>query len=336
MRTIAVVGATGAVGQEILDILAERSFEAERVRLFASDRAPGRTLPVYGVDVPVESLTYDSFKDVNIAFFSAGAEVSRNFVPHAVASGCYVIDNSSAYRHDREVPLVVPPVNGHVLERLDGMVIANPNCTTAIIATALGPLHRRFGLRIVEMVSFQAVSGAGRIGMAELEEQIGEEALDAPRRTPRAFPARIVSNVIPCIGTVLRDGYTSEERKFHFETGKILGISGLHASATCVRVPVMRSHSAAVTAHFEKDISPDAARECLSAAPGIIVVDDPGAGKFPMPIDATGRDECLVGRIRNGGPYGSRSISFFISGDQLRRGAALNAVEIAEVLVCSR
>ena len=330
-KILAVVGATGAVGGEILKILVERRFPIRRIVLLASRRSAGAKIRFSGAYYPggyhpVTELSNGSFKGVDIAIFSAGTDTSREFGPIAQKAGCIVIDNSSAFRMDPDVPLVIPEINAKALKGHRG-IIANPNCTTAIALMALWPLHREYGLERVVASSYQAVSGAGARAIAELERQIGD-----PDAVPEVFPHRIAGNVIPQVDSFLANGYTKEEMKLQYEGGKIMYLPSFRASVTCVRVPVERSHSIAISAQFVRTPSPERAREVLAAAPGIRVVDTPEDHEYPMPRDASGRDECLVGRIRTDIAL-DNALSFFVVGDQLRKGAALNAVQIAERLL---
>jgi len=332
---VAVVGATGQVGEEMRAILAERRFPADEVRFFASARSAGRVLPWAGRAVPVEEADRADFSGIDIALCSAGAAASRTLAPRLAQGGAVVVDNSSAWRMDPDVPLVVSEVNPEALARIGKGIVANPNCTTMIAMPALGPLHREAGLRRLVVSSYQAVSGKGRAGVSELADQLAktagaaEELVHDPRRVefpaPAAFVAPIAHNVIPFAGTAVDDGSgeTDEEQKFRNEARKILAEPELSVTCTCVRVPVFTGHAVSIVAEFERELSPRAALEILAHAPGVRLVD------VPTPLEATGTDVSLVGRVRraDGG-----ALALFVAGDNLRKGAALNAVQIAELL----
>jgi len=327
---VAIVGATGAVGEEMRLCLEERGFPVKELRLLASARSKGKRLPFRGGEVEVEELTHDSFAGIDIALFSAGGSISKEFAPSAAAAGAVVVDNSSAFRLDPDVPLVVPEINPEAVAERPRGIVANPNCTTIVSLMALAPLHEAFGLEAVIASSYQAVSGSGSQGIAELDEQI--RALSEGREVvPRVYPKQIAYNVIPQIDVFTENGYTKEEMKMQNESRKILGVPELKVSCTCVRVPVHRSHSVAVTAKFSKPVTPDAARAAFDGKPGIRVVDNPEAGLFPVPLDTTGKDDCLVGRIRTNLVL-DKALDLWVVGDQVRKGAALNAVQIAELL----
>jgi len=327
---VAIVGATGAVGEEMRLCLEERNFPIGELRLLASARSKGKRLPFRGGEVEVEELTHDSFSGIDIALFSAGGSISKEFAPSAAEAGAVVVDNSSAFRLDPDVPLVVPEVNPEAVAERPRGIIANPNCTTIVSLMALAPLHEAFGLEAVIASSYQAVSGSGAQGIAELDEQI--RALAEGREVvPKVYPKQIAYNVIPQIDVFTENGYTKEEMKMQNESRKILGVPDLKVSCTCVRVPVHRSHSVAITAKFSKLVSPEEARAAFEGKPGIRVVDDPEAGLFPVPLDTTGKDECLVGRIRRNLVL-DNTLDLWVVGDQVRKGAALNAVQIAEIL----
>ena len=331
--TVAIVGATGAVGGELIDCLERRNFPLSQLRLFASARSAGRALLFRGQGVTVEELTEDSFPGVDIALFSAGGATSRRFVPMAVRQGAVVVDNSSAFRMEPGVPLVVPEVNGEAADRHLG-IIANPNCAAIIAVMALWPLHRHDRIRRVIAATYQAASGAGAAAMEELRASTaaylaGETYTNRVLAHPYAF--NLFSHdtrVDPATG------YNDEETKFTRELRKIMQDPELRIGVTCVRVPVLRAHSIALTVEFEQPVSPDQARELLAAAPGIRIVDDVAGNHFPMPREASGQDDVLVGRIRRdtSDPTGC-SLALFVAGDQLLKGAALNAVQIAERLV---
>ena len=330
---IAIVGATGAVGAELIACLERRFLPVSRLRLLASPASAGRKLRFRGVDITVEALTEDSFAGVDIAFFSAGASVSRRFAPLALAAGARVIDNSSAFRLDPAVPLVVPEANGAALDG-PARLVANPNCVAAIATVALAPLVAAWSIRRLSLVTYQSASGAGAAAMAELREATAA-ALEGRPHAPQVLPHPYAFNLFSHNAAVdPQTGYNGEELKVIAETRRILGLPALPIGVTCVRVPVLRAHSMAVTVRFEDHVTPGQVRERLARAPGLRLVDDPAANRFPMPCEATGADEVLVGRIRTdlGDPSG-RSIALFLSGDQLLKGAALNAVQIAEALL---
>jgi aspartate-semialdehyde dehydrogenase len=331
-KHVAVAGATGAVGTEMLKCLEERDFPVGKLTLLASARSVGKKLLFRGEEVEVKELTPDAFAGVEIALFSAGAGRSREFAPAAVEAGVVVIDNSSAFRMDDKVPLVVPEVNAADARAHEG-IIANPNCTTIVTLMGLNPLHEIFGgVRTVIASSYQAVSGSGAGGINELEEQVKALSEGAALPELNVYPCQIAFNVIPQVDAFLENGYTKEEMKMENEGRKILHVPDLKASVTCVRVPVYRSHSVAVTAQFADKPGVDEARAAIEAAPGVGLVDDPARGKFPTPLDTTNKDDCLVGRIREDIVL-ENALTFWVVGDQVRKGAALNAVQIAEVLL---
>ncbi len=330
---VAVVGATGAVGIEMIETLEKRNFPVKSLRLFASERSVGKKLKYKGSDVTVELLTKDIFQGIDFALFSAGASRSKEFAGPAVAAGCVVIDNSSAFRMEPDVPLVVPEVNPDDAKRHKG-VIANPNCSTAIMLVAVYPLHKVNPVKRIVVSTYQAASGAGAKAMAELEEQSAKVLRGEKEIRADALPQRIAFNLFPHVDVFLDNGYTKEEMKFVNESRKIMHHPTLKIAATCVRVPVYRAHSEAVNIEFERPITPAEARAILAKAPGVQVVDDPANKKYPMPIDASGMYDCLVGRIRQDvSRDDGRGLDLFVSGDQLLKGAALNAVQIAELLV---
>ena len=326
---IAVVGATGAVGAELLDVLARRAFPVGKLRLLASGRSAGKRLRFRDDEFPVEELGEDSFAGIDLAFFSAGGDLSRKYVPVAVASDAVVIDNSSVFRMDPTVPLVIPEINGADARQHRG-IIANPNCTTAVTLMALYPLHLAFGLRRVFASSYQAVSGSGARAIAELKRQVGEAIEDRPP-TKDIYPHPIAFNVLPHVDAFLENGYTKEEMKMQSEGRRIMHLPDFQASVTCVRVPVYRAHSVAVSAEFERAVNLKEAREVLARAPGLDLLDEPQRNIYPMPLAAAGKDNCQVGRIRLDCAF-ENGLAFWVSGDQLLKGAALNAVQIAELL----
>lgn len=330
---VAIVGATGAVGQELLTILRERTFPITRLRAFASARSAGRTVTFAGGEVVVEALPADGDLGADVVFSSAGGSVSKAHARSWAEHGAVVIDNTSAWRMDERVPLVVPEVNPDAALAHRG-IVANPNCSTIIAIMALAPLHRAFGLTRATVATYQAVSGAGAAGIAELEEQT-RAVLAGADATPAKFRHPIAFNLFSHDSDVGDDGYNVEERKLLLESRKILGAPDLAISATCVRVPVFRAHSEAIHAEFSRPVAEAEARAVLAAATGVRLVDDRETNTFPMPLDASGRDDVLVGRLRADASKPG-AIALFVAGDQIRKGAALNAVQIAEVLVRQR
>jgi aspartate-semialdehyde dehydrogenase len=340
---IAVVGATGAAGTELLRVLERRNFPVASLRAIGSERSVGKPVRFRGESIPVEKLADRSFDKIDIAFFSAGGDVSRQYVPVACQVDAIAIDKSSAFRMEPHVPLVIPEINADDLRRHRG-VIANPNCTTTVMLMALYPLHRIFHVRRVFAASYQAVSGSGTQGVEELIRQTKEAAREPescykPGSTIPAtkasaatvYPHPIAFNLLPHIDSFLESGYTKEEAKMQDEARKIMHLSRLRVSATCVRVPVYRAHSVAVSAEFERPLSVEQAREILSKAPGLELVDEPHNNRYPMPLSVAGKDNCQVGRVRLDCAF-ENGLSFWVSGDQLLKGAALNAVQIAELL----
>ena len=327
---VAVVGATGAVGVEMIKTLEKRHFPAGKLTLLASARSAGRKLKFKGQDIAVKELTKDSFKGIDIALFSAGGGISREFAPIAAKAGCVVIDNSSAFRMDDSVPLVVPEINAADVKRHHG-IIANPNCTTAITLMALYPLHQAFNVRRIFASSYQAVSGTGAKAIEELERQVGQIVSGKPV-TKEVYPHQIAFNVLPHVDSFLPTGYTKEEMKMQNEGRKIMHHETFRASVTCVRVPVYRAHSVAVSAEFEKPVTVEAARSALGRAPGIDVVDAPEKTEYPLPLYVAEKYNCQVGRIRLDCAL-ENGLCFWVAGDQLLKGAALNAVQIAEELM---
>ena len=329
---VAVVGATGAVGVELIRCLEERRFPLSKLRLLASARSAGRTLPFRGQELAVHELQEDSFRGVDIALFSAGSGISKRFAPLAVEQGAVVVDNSSAFRRDPAVPLVVPEINPQTIESHRG-IIANPNCSTIITITPLWPVHRRNPIRRMLVCTYQAASGAGAAAMEELRESTRAYLEDRPY-LPTVLPHPYAFNLFSHNSNIdPANGYNEEEMKVVHETHKIFGDGAIRIAATCVRVPVLRAHSIAINFECERPITPAEVRDIVGAAPGVRLVDDPERNYFPMPKDATGGDPVLVGRIRSdiSDPSG-RSIALFVAGDQLLKGAALNAVQIAELL----
>jgi aspartate-semialdehyde dehydrogenase len=326
---IAIVGATGAVGAELLRVLEKRNFPVADLRTIASARSTGRSVRFHDELIPVQELVEQSFDKIDIAFFSAGGKVSREFVPMARRAGAIVIDNSSVFRMDSDVPLVIPEINAADAYNHSG-VIANPNCTTAIALMAIYPLHRAFGVRRVFAASYQAVSGSGARAIDELREQV-KNALQDRQLTAQIYPHPIAFNLLPHVDSFLESGYTKEEMKMQNEGRKIMHLPEFQASVTCVRVPVYRAHSVAISAEFEQPISLERAREVLAKAPGLELVDEPENNRYPMPITVAEKDNCQVGRVRVDCAF-DNGLSFWVSGDQLLKGAALNAVQIAELL----
>jgi aspartate-semialdehyde dehydrogenase len=326
---VAIVGATGAVGQEFLALLAERSFPIATLRLFASPRSAGLTRTFAGEPLTVEPLPDDGDLGADIVFSSAGGSVSRAHAWRWAEHGAVVIDNTSAWRMDDRVPLVVPEINPEAADGHQG-IIANPNCSTIIALMALAPLHRAFGLTRATVATYQAVSGAGQAGIDELDRQ-SRAALAGERLTTSAFHHPIAFNLFSHDTEVGEDGYNVEERKMMLESRKILALPGLRLSATCIRVPVFRAHAVAAHAEFDRPVTESEARQVLGRADGVRLVDDRASNTFPMPTLASGRDEVLVGRIR-ADASSPGAIALFVVGDQVRKGAALNAVQIAESL----
>jgi aspartate-semialdehyde dehydrogenase len=328
---VGIVGATGAVGAELLRVINERELPLDSLRLFASPRSAGRELDFRGQAHTVEALHAEGLGECDLVFFSAGGGTSKEWAPVAAERGAVVIDNSSAFRYQPDVPLVVPEVNPEAARAHQG-IIANPNCTTIILVVALAPLHRLGGLKRVVVATYQSASGAGARAMAELESQT-KTVLEGGSVELEVFPQPIAFNLFPHIDSFLpeEDMATKEEMKVVWETRKIMGLPQLAAVSTCVRVPVRRAHSEAVFAEFERPVSVAAARAALVEAPGVRVVDDPAAGQYPTPLLADGEDDVLVGRLRPD-PTCEHGLCLFLAGDQLRKGAALNAVQIAELL----
>jgi aspartate-semialdehyde dehydrogenase len=327
---VAVVGATGAVGTEMMDVLEERAFPVDALVPLASSRSAGGTVTFRGEDLPVQVLTKDSFQEVDVALFSAGTDVSREYAPIAAQQGVVVIDNSAAWRMEPEVPLIVPEVNRHEIFRHKG-IIANPNCSTIQMVVALKPLHDHARVKRIVVTTLQSVSGTGKEAMDELMEEC-KDLLSFKEPTPKVYPYQIAFNCLPHIDEFLPSGYTKEEMKLVNETRKIMGDQTIQITATTVRVPVYVSHSEAVNIETERKLTAHEARALLAAAPGIVVFDDPSRKLYPMPLDAAGKDEVYVGRVREDEsiPHG---LNLWVVADNLRKGAALNAVQIAECLI---
>ncbi|NWF51625.1 MAG: aspartate-semialdehyde dehydrogenase [Nitrospirae bacterium] len=327
---VAVVGATGAVGREMVQTLEEREFPIEKLRVFASERSEGKKIEYKDKDIPVEVLKDDSFEGIDIALFSAGAERSKIWAPVAVKSGCVVIDNSSQWRMDPDVPLVVPEVNPDDIKWHKG-IIANPNCSTIQMVVVLKPIHDVAKIRRVVVTTFQSVSGTGQKAMDELLQQT-TDILNFKNVKCNVYPYQIAFNVLPHIDKFLENGYTKEEMKMVNETKKIMGDNSIRVTATTVRVPVFRGHSESVNIETERKLTANEVRAILSGAPGIIVFDVPHKNVYPIPINVAGRDETYVGRIREDESI-ENGINMWIVADNLRKGAALNAVQIAERLI---
>jgi aspartate-semialdehyde dehydrogenase len=343
LPTLAVVGATGAVGTVMCELLSARKNVWGEIRLIASPRSAGKTIVVRGEELTVQALAPEAFDGVQVAMFDVPDEVSAEWAPIAASRGAIAVDNSAAFRMDPDVPLVVPEINPEQARKRPKGIIANANCTTLAMIVAVAPLHQEYGLRELVLASYQAVSGAGKIGVDTLLGQIAKVAGDASLGSRSGnvrqaigddigpFPAPLALNVIPWAGSVRDGGWSSEEMKMRNESRKILGLPDLKVSATCVRVPVVTGHSVAIHAVFGSEVDADGAREVLRHAPGVILVDDPAAGEFPMPIDAVGTDPSWVGRIRRS-IDDPRALDLFVTGDNLRKGAALNTAQIAELL----
>lgn len=327
--SIGILGATGAVGQELIRLLHERNFPISDLRLLASARSAGKSISYEGRSWVIEEATEASFKDLDICIFSAGGSQSKAFAQAAVASGCIVVDNSSAFRNDPEVPLVVPEINPEAVEAHKG-IIANPNCSTAIALMGLYPLHQAFGLKRFIASTYQAVSGSGAGGLIELEQQTRAWAKGETLQK-EVYPHQIAFNLIPHVDAFLEDGYTREEMKMLNEGRKILGLDGLEVTCTCVRVPVFRAHSISISAEFDRPVSVEEAREAIAGFEGAELVDDPEQGRYPMPLEYSEVVPCGVGRIRRDRVF-DNGLALWVTGDQIWKGAALNAVQIAELL----
>ncbi|MFB7594552.1 aspartate-semialdehyde dehydrogenase [Streptomyces sp. NPDC056160] len=340
--TLAVVGATGAVGTVLLRILSQRADVWGEIRLIASPRSAGRKLAVRGEEVEVLALSEDAFDGVDIALFDVPGEVAARWVPVAAARGAVVVDNSGAFRADPAVPLVVPEVNAHALRRRPRSIVASPDCTTLTMIVALGALHAEFGLRELVVSSYQAVSQAGQAGVQTLRRQLslvaGTELGTGPGDVRRAvgddtgpFPEPVALNVVPWAGALCDDGWSSQEMRLRDESRRILGLPRLPVAVTCVRVPVVTTHSLTVHARFENDVTVDKAREIIATAPGVVLYDDPAAGEFPTPADVVGTDPTWVGRVRRA-LDDPTALELFVCGDNQRKGAALNMAQIAELV----
>ena len=330
--TVAVVGATGAVGTEMIEILEERKFPVGELRPLASARSAGGIVVFHDTEVPIQELTKNSFAGVDIALFSAGADISREFAPIAAKAGAVVIDNSAAWRMDKDVPLVVPEVNKADIARHKG-IIANPNCSTIQMVVALEPLHKAARIRRIVVTTLQSVSGTGKEAMDELLEEC-QDLLSFKEATPQVYPFQIAFNCLPHIDEFLPTGYTKEEMKMLHETRKIMGDDSIQVTATTVRVPVYVGHSESVNIETEKKLTANEARALLAEAPGVLVYDDPARKIYPMPIDVAGKDEVYVGRVRQDESI-RNGLNLWIVADNLRKGAALNAIQIAEELIAA-
>jgi len=328
--SVAVVGATGAVGNEMVSILEERNFPVGELRLLASERSEGKIIAFKGKNVKVNRLTKDSFKGINIALFSAGASRSLEFAPAAVKSGAVVVDNSSAFRMESDVPLVVPEVNSHAVKKHKG-IIANPNCSTIQMVVALKPIHDAVKIKRIVVSTYQAVSGTGKKAIHELEQQT-RDIFGLKEITVSVYPHQIAFNCIPQIDVFLDNGYTKEEMKMVNETKKIMEDDSIRVTATTVRVPVFSSHSESVNIETDKKITADEVKALLTKAPGVEVLDDPKNSLYPLAVRSAGKDEVFVGRIREDESI-DKGINMWIVSDNLRKGAALNAVQIAEILI---
>ncbi|PQJ28107.1 aspartate-semialdehyde dehydrogenase [Rubritalea profundi] len=329
-KHIAIVGATGAVGEEMLACLDQRDFPISELTLLASARSAGKKITFQGKEIVVKELTHEAFEGVEIALFAAGGGISETFAPSAAKAGAIVIDNSSAFRMDDEVPLIVPEINPEAAKDAVKGIIANPNCTTIISLMALYPLHKKYGLKSIIASSYQAVSGSGAAGIAELKQQC-EALANGGEVVSEVYPTQIAFNVIPQVDVFQPDNYTKEELKMLNEARKILKLPELKVTCTCVRVPVYRSHSVSITAGFEKTPNVAEARAVYADYPGVDAKDDPSQNIFPTPLDTTLKDNCLVGRIREDKVLDD-ALALWVVGDQVRKGAALNAVQIAEIL----
>ncbi len=333
MYRVAILGATGAVGREMLKVLEERNLPVASLKLLASKRSAGKTMLFKGKEIMIEEANENSFDDLDLVLGAAENDIAKRFLPIAAEKGAVVIDNSSAYRLDDQVPLVVPEVNPQDAFEHHG-IIANPNCATIIALVALQPLHQAFGAKRMIVSTYQAVSGAGVGGIAELNEQMKQLVNHEEISAPKTFQHQIVCNLIPQIGGFNDEGYSSEEMKMQNEGRKILHAEDLLVNCTCVRVPVIRSHSESITVTFEKEVDVAKAKEALSKAPGVRLVDDPANALYPMPLDTSDQDLVFVGRIRKDiSDPSNHSLTFWCCGDQVRKGAATNAVQIAQLLI---
>ena len=328
---VAVVGATGAVGELMRKVLEERRFSVAAIKFLASEKSVGKSVTFGGQKYPVELLRPDAFSGINLVLSSTPAGVSREFTPHAARAGAIVVDNSSAWRMDPDVPLVVPEVNAHALKNIPKRIVANPNCSTIQMVVALKPLHDVARIKRVVVSTYQASSGKGATGLSDLDAQVKALGRGEPVPPPKAHAARLAGNVVTHDWKLGEDGYTEEELKMIRETRKIMGDDSILVAPTCVRVPVRIGHSEAVNIEFHQPISVEQAREALRKAPGVVLLDDPGKGEVPTPLAAENCDEVFVGRIRRD-PSVPHGLNIWVVADNLRKGAATNAVQIAEVL----
>ncbi len=330
-KNIVIVGATGAVGQEMIECLNTLKFPVKTLRLVASERSAGKKVATPFGEITLEVLSEEVFAASDIALFSAGGDISKEWRERVVKNNCLMIDNSSAFRYENDVPLVIPEINAEKAYEHKG-VISNPNCTTAIAAVALYPLHQNFGLKKVIVSTYQATSGAGASGMQELLDQT-KDVLDGKAAHPQKFAHQIAFNLIPHIDNFQENGYTKEEMKVAWETHKIFNDPSIAVSCTAVRIPTLRAHSESIVIETEKPITPEAARAILQKSPGVEVVDDPANKRYPMPLNAARKFNVEVGRIRQNLVFGDHGLEFFVCGDQLLKGAALNAVQIAQLFL---
>lgn len=329
---VAIVGATGAVGRKMVAILEERNFPVSQLTLLASARSKGKTLRFHGEDITVHELTEDSFKGIDLALFSAGGEISRQFAPRAVKSGCVVVDNSSVFRMEKDVPLIIPEVNPAAVGEKPEL-IANPNCSTIQMVIALKPIHDKFRIKRVVVSTYQSVSGSGRKAIEELQQQ-SQDLLNQKEATIKVYPHQIAFNCIPHIDDFLDNGYTKEEMKMVNETRKILEDASIQVCPTTVRVPVFYSHAEAINVETERPITAEEVKKLFSDAPGIQVMDSPKNKEYPLAIHAEGKDDVFVGRIRDDISK-TNAVNFWVVADNLRKGAALNAIQIAELLLAA-
>ncbi|MGI6229330.1 MAG: aspartate-semialdehyde dehydrogenase [Tractidigestivibacter sp.] len=334
-KVVAILGATGVVGTQMIQCLEERDFPVKRLVPLASARSAGKTVEFKGEKVVVQEARPEAFEGVDIVLGAAGDDIAKALLPEAAARGAVCVDNSHAFRLDPDVPLVIPEINAADIANHPRNIIANPNCATIIGLVPTWPLHQKAGLTRMIVSTYQAASGAGMPGLRELQREMGVVANGGEMGDTSPFAYQLAANLIPQIGSFKDEAYTSEEWKMQNEGRKIMHLPEVRVNCTCVRVPVMRSHSESITAEFERPISPDEAREALAAAPGVKVVDDPESLRYPMPLDTSDQDLVYVGRIRRdlSAPDGTNALTFFCCGDQIRKGAATNAVQIAEYLV---
>ena len=330
---VAILGATGVVGQQMLKCLDEQDFPVGNIKLLASARSAGKTVKFQDTDIAIEEARDEAFDGVDIVLGAAENDIAQRFIPVAREKGCVTVDNSSAYRLDPDVPLVVPEINPEDIAKHKG-IIANPNCATIIGLVPVFPLHKAAGVKRIIASTYQAASGAGINGLRELEDQIGRFGRGEEMSDPKAFAYQLAFNLIPQIGGFDEKGYTSEEMKMQNEGRKIMHVPELRVNCTCIRVPVMRSHSESITIELENKLTPDEARAILATAPGVKLVDDPAAQQYPMPLDTTDQDLIFVGRIREdiSAADGTYGLTLWCAGDQIRKGAATNAVQIAKLL----